>query len=280
LRDALFTESGARSIALTALEGMGDIGKTILAQALCADEAVQQAFPDGIAWVTIGRESDLRANMHEIGKTLGDDLSRYDNELGCKNQYRNTIREKAALIVVDDVWKVGDLEPFMGESQRSRLLFTTRDATIAAAVGAREHLAILLDEAKSRELLAKWSGLVRKNAITTGNVAGMITHPPLTWRNVACVVRRPSKPEYTGHTSSNTAAAVASANAITVSHACIPVETPPLLLHPEGNLVPVNRCIPPADRVDVHEFRAAIRKTQPLLNYKFMPGMKSVRFRS
>jgi hypothetical protein len=33
------------------LHGMGGIGKTVLAQALCHDEVVQQAFPDGIIWV-------------------------------------------------------------------------------------------------------------------------------------------------------------------------------------------------------------------------------------
>jgi deoxyadenosine/deoxycytidine kinase len=33
---------------LTALEGMGGIGKTVLAQALFKDEVVRQAFPDGL----------------------------------------------------------------------------------------------------------------------------------------------------------------------------------------------------------------------------------------
>jgi len=57
LRDALITDDGGRHIALTALQGMGGIGKTVLAQALCHDEIVQQAFPDGIVWITIGKES-------------------------------------------------------------------------------------------------------------------------------------------------------------------------------------------------------------------------------
>ena len=59
-RDALFEEAPRRNIALTALQGMGGIGKTVLAQALCRDEVVQHAFPDGIFWVSIGKESRLR----------------------------------------------------------------------------------------------------------------------------------------------------------------------------------------------------------------------------
>src|SRR5205823_12360942 len=54
LRSALITDGGGASIALTALKGMGGIGKTVLAQALCHDEVIQQAFPDGIVWVTAG----------------------------------------------------------------------------------------------------------------------------------------------------------------------------------------------------------------------------------
>ncbi len=160
LRDALITDDGGRHIALTALQGMGGIGKTVLAQALCHDEVVQQAFPDGIVWITIGKESafDSLTRMREVGKALGDDLSRYENELAAKNQYRSTIRKKAALIVVDDVWRSSDLEPLRAEdSPRSRLLFTTRDANIAAAMGAREHVADLLTEEQSREVLARWS---------------------------------------------------------------------------------------------------------------------------
>ena len=161
LRDVLLTDDGGRHIALTALEGMGGIGKTVLAQALCHDEVVQQAFPDGVIWITVGKEStfDAITRMREVGKALGDDLSCYDSELAAKNQYRSTIRSKAALIVVDDVWRSSDLEPLRAESSpRSRLLFTTRDASIAAAMGAGEHVADLLTEEQSREVLARWSG--------------------------------------------------------------------------------------------------------------------------
>jgi hypothetical protein len=161
LRNSLITAEGGRQIALTALQGMGGIGKTVLAQALCHDEVVQQAFPDGVIWVTVGKEStaDVVTRMREVGKQLGDDLARYDNETGCRNQYRSTIRSKAALIVVDDVWRARDLDPLRAEgSPRSRLLFTTRDASIAAAVGAHEHVSDLLTEEQSRDVLARWSG--------------------------------------------------------------------------------------------------------------------------
>ena len=86
LRDALINDDGGRHTALTALEGMGGIGKTILAQALCYDEVVQQVFPDGVVWITVGKEStfDALTRMREVGRALRDGLSLYDTELGAR----------------------------------------------------------------------------------------------------------------------------------------------------------------------------------------------------
>ena len=89
LRDLVFTEGAGGNIAVTALAGMGGIGKTVLAAALCRDLVVQRAFPDGIAWITMGREwdGDLVTRMREVARALGDDLSGYDNRLACENRY-------------------------------------------------------------------------------------------------------------------------------------------------------------------------------------------------
>jgi WD40 repeat protein len=161
LRDLVFTEGAGANIAVTALAGMGGIGKTVLATALCRDLVVQRAFPDGIAWITIGREwdGDFVTRMREVARALGDDLSSYDNRLACENRYRTILREKAALVVVDDVWNLGDLQPLLVEAPRSRFLFTTRDAGIAKAVTDRKYSANLLSDPEARNLLARWAGI-------------------------------------------------------------------------------------------------------------------------
>ena len=159
LRNTLFTEGANRNIALTAMQGMGGIGKTVLAQALCHDEVVQQAFPDGIFWFAIGKESQLDFSSRMKGVPgLDRLLGQYDGEAACLSQYRDVLRKKAALIVVDNVWRASDVEPFIAESPRSRLLITTRDTSIGAWFGAREFTANLLTEDESRQVLAKWSG--------------------------------------------------------------------------------------------------------------------------
>jgi WD40 repeat protein len=160
LRNLVFMEGAGANIAVTALAGMGGIGKTVLATALCRDQVVQRAFPDGIAWITIGREwdGDFVTRMREVARALGDDLSGYDNKLACENRYRTILREKAALVVVDDVWNLEHLKPLLVDASRSRFLFTTRDSGIANAVTDRKYSANLLSETEARDLLAGWSG--------------------------------------------------------------------------------------------------------------------------
>ncbi len=192
LRDALFAEDHRQPIALTALAGMGGIGKTVLAKALTEDEVVQRAFPDGIVWITAGKERkrDFIEEMREVAKALGDDLSGYDTALACEHQYRTTIANKAALIVVDDVWSKTDIEPLLAESPRSRFLFTTRDAAIGRFVGAHEHRADLLDVAQSRELLASWANLpVAELPATADEVIAECGRLPLALSVVGAMLR-------------------------------------------------------------------------------------------
>jgi len=120
---------------------------------------VLQAFPDGIFWVPIGKESreDFVSQVRGIPH-LSEALGKYDDERGCINQYRNFLRMSAALIILDDVWDVNRIESFRAASPRSRLLFTTRDSSIAAAVGASEFKTDLLTEKQSSEVLARWAG--------------------------------------------------------------------------------------------------------------------------
>ena len=139
LRNAILNGTNQRDIALTALEGMGGIGKSVLAAALCHDKTIQAAFPDGVHWVVVGREpGNLVRQMSEIGKAFGDSSDHYDTPESSAARLRSLLQNKSVLLVIDDVWDVRHVEAFRVDAQNCRTLFTTRDSNIALALGAQE----------------------------------------------------------------------------------------------------------------------------------------------
>jgi WD40 repeat protein len=159
LRNAVLDDaSAARRVALTALKGMAGIGKTILAQALCLDEVIQAAFPDGIVWLNVGKEPrDLVPLFREAARAVGDLLEGYDSLQSASTHLRNHLRDKAVLLVLDDVWNPHDAAPFLMDSPRSRLLITTRDARTAVSLGAHQQSLDVLTWEQSLQLVSLWS---------------------------------------------------------------------------------------------------------------------------
>ncbi|HRF99216.1 MAG TPA: NB-ARC domain-containing protein, partial [Aggregatilineales bacterium] len=56
LKNALLSDTSDRQVALTALQGLGGIGKSVMANAVCKDDFLAGAFPDGVFWLELGRE--------------------------------------------------------------------------------------------------------------------------------------------------------------------------------------------------------------------------------
>jgi WD40 repeat protein len=158
LRMAVLRDGSLRRVALTALKGMAGIGKTVLAQALCLDEVMQAAFPDGIVWIPVGKDPrDIVPLLREAAKAIGDSLEGYDTLQAASNRLRNRLRDKAALIVLDDVWDARDSAPFLLDSPRSRLMITTRDARVAVALGAQQQELHVLTWDQSLQLISLWA---------------------------------------------------------------------------------------------------------------------------
>ena len=113
---------------------MGGIGKTILAQTLADDRVIRDAYPDGVIWFTIGRErrpADLVDQVKDTAKLLGIPLEDYDDPETYLSRFRACLRDKAALLILDDIWDARQVNHFRANAPRCRLLFTTRDASVA-----------------------------------------------------------------------------------------------------------------------------------------------------
>jgi WD40 repeat protein len=141
------------------LQGMGGIGKSVLASALAHRPEVRWAFPDGVYWVTLGQEPHIEELQQSLLQALGEEGIFAGIEAG-KQKLREALARRAALLVLDNVWQRPHAEAFNVIGPRCRLLLTTRDAGVVTALASREnHYQVQLPTAAEAEaLLAKAAG--------------------------------------------------------------------------------------------------------------------------
>lgn len=163
-RPELLTEIRAALLARDdglALHGMGGIGKSVMARALCDDSAVQAAFPDGILWVSLGqdvREDDVRTRLRAWVETLGGVIGESAPSIErLKETLAALLAARCCLLIIDDVWRRRDAEHFRVGGAACRLLITTRDAEVGHSLGVPVHTIPLMTYAEAAALLDQWS---------------------------------------------------------------------------------------------------------------------------
>lgn len=132
LKRELLAEGETSPVAIsTALVGAGGLGKTWLARALCHDEAIQDRFDEGILWVALGEQlssSELLAKVDGLARALRPGLSPAPTLEQARHQLREAVEQRDVLVVIDDVWKLDDLNGFpLTDGGGARWLLTTRD---------------------------------------------------------------------------------------------------------------------------------------------------------
>jgi len=141
----------------TALQGMGGVGKSVMAAAFARATETRRAFTDGVIWLTIGQDPDPSSNLKLVGTAFGDDPVNYIDLDTARARLPGILSDKVCLIMLDDVWNVNHATPFVNAlGPRCRLLITTRDGVLVTALGAQEHGLDVLTDAAALELLANW----------------------------------------------------------------------------------------------------------------------------
>jgi hypothetical protein len=141
----------------TALQGGGGFGKTTLAIALCHNEQVRVAFDDGILWVQFREnttQNETLALLNQQIQLLDTDATPYIEITAAAARFRDLLKDRDVLIVLDDVWQESYLRYFIYEG--TAYLITTRLQTVVTKSRAEK---VLVDELTTDEatgLLAKW----------------------------------------------------------------------------------------------------------------------------
>ena len=125
----LLDKNREEPVAITAaLCGAGGYGKTTLARAICHDERVQNAFDDGILWVTLGEDpGDLTLRVEELIYHLSGDRPGFTNLEAAITRLKELLGDRDRLLVIDDLWNNAHLRPFTQGGPRCARLITTRN---------------------------------------------------------------------------------------------------------------------------------------------------------
>ncbi|CAL5379452.1 unnamed protein product [Camellia sinensis] len=120
--------------------GMGGIGKTTLAQLICDDNGVKNHF-DLKAWVCVSDEFDVKRITKAILESFTLDSCNLTELNALQRKLEDTLAGTKFLLVLDDVWNHRGEEwsslqsPFRAGAHGSKIIVTTRIATVAQQVG-------------------------------------------------------------------------------------------------------------------------------------------------
>jgi len=125
----LLDQSREEPVAITAaLRGAGGYGKTTLARAICHDERIQNAFDDGILWVTLGENpGELTSRVEELIYHISGDRPGFTNLEAAITRLKELLEDRDILLVIDDLWSNAHLRPFTQGGPRCARLITTRN---------------------------------------------------------------------------------------------------------------------------------------------------------
>ena len=146
---------------LVAVTGPGGAGKSALAALACLDRRVRRHYRDGIAWLEARPGQDPVELLATLAHRLG--MSHVATSFATVEQGRELLRRmlagKRLLVAVDNVSERPLLDAVRDLTTTCTVLFTTRQAELAAMVKATQMIVVdRLSQDQSLELLGRWTG--------------------------------------------------------------------------------------------------------------------------
>jgi hypothetical protein len=178
------------------VQGMGGIGKSVLAAALAHDSAVRQAFPDGIYWLTVGQKPNLLDLQNRLLGQLTGSKEALTAEQEAKGALREALEGRTALVVIDDAWTIDDADAFSVTAPPARLIITTRNNEVLVGLGAEEHRVGVLLLSDALKMLAEWVGEKSPDELPAeaAEVVKECGYLPLALAMIGAMIRRSKQP--------------------------------------------------------------------------------------
>jgi WD40 repeat protein len=139
LRVLLAKDASVRAKMVSAVRGVGGIGKTTLVGQVCTRTEVQANFTGGVLWITIG-ETAIGAELAQRANDLVERLTGARPSLSDPEQAGFQLGEAIdaqrgeLLLVLDDVWTEEQLQPFLLGGRSCHRLITTRNRALLPGI--------------------------------------------------------------------------------------------------------------------------------------------------
>eukprot|EP00250_Pteridium_aquilinum_P011187 c19891_g1_i2 orf=318-3593(-) len=141
---------------VTIVVGMGGLGKTTLALAICKDPQVRDIFEDRIHFFTISQSPDMMELISTIWETVVEEtVPVFQNEEDACMQLKGKLLNMPSnprLLVLDDVWSKATLENLSFEAKCCKMLITTRQASTLETHRSQTYTLGLLSEENAQRL--------------------------------------------------------------------------------------------------------------------------------
>jgi NB-ARC domain len=117
---------------ITAVRGWPGVGKTTLVASLAHDAQVRALYPNGILWMSLGRDPTILSKLAEWGRALGTSaVTSAQSIQEATAQLTALVRGRRMLLILDDVWVAEHGRAFMVGGEGCATLITTRSKTVA-----------------------------------------------------------------------------------------------------------------------------------------------------
>lgn len=112
------------------LQAPAGAGKSLLATQLAYDPEVQALFPDGIYWVSLGKDAEIGSLYLRLAEMAGKPTLGFSDEEQAGSYLQSIFAAKRALLILDDAHLIENIMSFCDFGTQCRLLITSIEKSI------------------------------------------------------------------------------------------------------------------------------------------------------